>query len=291
MTAQPRQLSPLSPRSSDAAKFWLEPDRFGMPMAGSAMAHIAGAAAILVWVFWFSNHHGAEWGSSVSATGAIQATLISNAPSIPIPTPQLPTDNVLATDTPSAAPAPPPPVAKPAEPPPDAISIPDKVTPPPKVQPKPQPPQAKPAPQTQAMAKPLTHPLPIPKTTNRANFGEAPPANIPRSSASAAGNGPVSVAGDFGSRYGWYVDVIKRKAQQNWYKAEVDPKTAGGARVYLTFDVARDGSPSRVRIEKSSGSPSLDSSALRALQRIDTFGPLPAGYNEGTLNVEYYFEF
>jgi protein TonB len=141
------------------------------------------------------------------------------------------------------------------------------------------------------MAKPLTHPLPIPKTTNRANFGEAPPANIPRSSASAAGNGPVSVAGDFGSRYGWYVDVIKRKAQQNWYKAEVDPKTAGGARVYLTFDVARDGSPSRVRIEKSSGSPSLDSSALRALQRIDTFGPLPAGYNEGTLNVEYYFEF
>ena len=274
----------------DHGDFWLEPEKIGAPLAGSALAHIAAAGALLVWTLWFSTHHGSEWGSSAATTGAIQATLVSNAPSIPIPTPQLPTDNVLATDTPSVAPAPPPPPAKAAEPPPDAIPIPEKVTPP-KPQPKPATPQAKPLPQTQPMARPLTHPLPIPKTNDRVNYGEAAPANIPRSSATSAGAGPVSVAGDFGSRYGWYVDVIKRKAQQNWYKAEVDPKTAGGARVYLTFDVARDGSPSRVRIEKSSGSPSLDSSALRALQRIDTFGPLPAGYNEGTLNVEYYFEF
>jgi protein TonB len=273
-------------------RLWQAPERLGTPLAGSALVHFGIAAVCVGWAFWLSAHHGSEWGSSISSTGAIQATLVSNAPSIPIPSPQTPTDNVLATETPSPAPAPPAPAAK-EVPPPDAIPIPEKVKEPPKVPEKPKPSavQTKPVAQAPPATKPLTHPLPIPKTENRANFGEAAPANIPRSSASSVGAGPVSVAGDFGSRFGWYVDVIKRKAQQNWYKAEVDPRTAGGAKAFVTFDVARDGTPSHIRIEKSSGSPSLDSSALRALQRVDTFGPLPAGYNGNQLSVEYYFEF
>ena len=276
-----------------AQRFWHQPDSIGTPLAGSALVHLGIAAVFAAWVFWLGTHHGNEWGSSVSATGAIQATLVSNAPAIPLPSPQTPTDNVLATETPSPAPAPPAPAAKEATPPPDAIPIPEKVKEQlkQKEKPRPSPPQPRAAAQAPPQQRPLTHPLPIPKTENRANFGEAAPANIPRSSASSAGAGPVNVAGDFGSRFGWYVDVIKRKAQQNWYKAEVDPRTAGGAKAFVTFDVARDGTPSHVRIEKSSGSASLDSSAIRALQRVDTFGPLPAGYNGNELNVEYYFEF
>jgi protein TonB len=30
---------------------------------------------------------------------------------------------------------------------------------------------------------------------------------------------------------------------------------------------------------------------MRGVQRIDTFGPLPNGYNGNTLNVSYYCEF
>ena len=53
---------------------------------------------------------------------------------------------------------------------------------------------------------------------------------MPRSALAQGGNGPVSVAnGDFGSRFGWYVDIIKRKVDQNWYRAEVDPRTPKGA--------------------------------------------------------------
>ena len=39
----------------------------------------------------------------------------------------------------------------------------------------------------------------------------------------------------------------------------------------------RDGSIANVHIENRSGSPTLDTAAMRALQRIDSFGPLPEG--------------
>ncbi len=62
------------------------------------------------------------------------------------------------------------------------------------------------------------------------------------------------------------------------------------AGLYL-FDISRSGSPSNVRIEQSSGIPSLDLSAVRALQRIDTFGPLPQGYNGNYVSVEFWFDY
>ena len=97
--------------------------------------------------------------------------------------------------------------------------------------------------------------------------------------------------GDFGTRYGWYVQVIQRKVSENWLKYKVDPGINGAQRVYITFDVARDGHPYNVQVEQSSGVPSLDISAQRALQRIDTFGPLPTDYSGNKLSVEYWFDY
>jgi protein TonB len=94
--------------------------------------------------------------------------------------------------------------------------------------------------------------------------------------------------GDFGSRFGWYVDVIKRKVAQDWYLQEVDPSTPAGATVFVQFTVGRDGSPGTVSLATPSSSQSLNSSCLHAVQRVDTFGPLPAGYNESSLNVLYH---
>ena len=56
-------------------------------------------------------------------------------------------------------------------------------------------------------------------------------------------------------------------------------------------DVARDGHPTNVQIEQSSGVPSLDISAVRALQRIDTFGPLPSDYSGSKISVEFWFDY
>ena len=71
--------------------------------------------------------------------------------------------------------------------------------------------------------------------------------------------------------------VVQQKVSENWLKYEVDPGITDARRVYVTFDIMRDGHPANVQMEQSSGVPSLDQSAVRALQRIDTFGPSAAG--------------
>ncbi len=101
--------------------------------------------------------HGSEWGANAFQQGAIQATLVSTA-ALPLPQDHPPTDNVLATETPSVAPA----LEEQKQEPlplPEAVPIPEK-QPPPK-------PQAKPLPKA-----PPQH-QPPPKPQNKANYGEA----------------------------------------------------------------------------------------------------------------------
>ena len=74
-------------------------------------------------------------------------------------------------------------------------------------------------------------------------------------------------------------------------KYEIDPRISDAQRVYLTFDITRSGQPANVQVEQSSGVPSLDQSAVRAIQRIDTFGPLPADYSGSRVNVEFWFDY
>jgi len=107
-----------------------------------------------------------------------------------------------------------------------------------------------------------------------------------------ASNGPANVGdSDFASRFGWYVDQINRKMANSWYRQEVDPRTPRTTRVYLLFTIARDGSPSGVSIDRSSGSTTLDRSCMRGVQRVDTFGSLPPDYKQSTLKVSYYCEY
>ena len=77
---------------------------FGVPFAESFGLHLFVIGALVSSVWLHSRIHGNEWGQN-HRCGAIQANLVSNAPSIPLPQIQKPTDNVLATENPSPAPA------------------------------------------------------------------------------------------------------------------------------------------------------------------------------------------
>src|SRR5213592_1579343 len=105
------------------------------------------------------------------------------------------------------------------------------------------------------------------------------------------GFGFTGGGGDFGTRFGWYVDTVRRKVSDNWLKYEIDPRIGEARRVYLVFDITRDGHPSHIEVEQSSGVPSLGQSAVRALQRIDTFGPLPSDYSGNKVSVEFWFDY
>ena len=126
-------------------------------------------------------------------------------------------------------------------------------------------------------------------------FGQGGPVSGPYGTFSAngakGGFGFTGGGGDFGSRYSWYVHVVQQKVSENWLKYEVDPRISTAQRVYITFDVMRDGRPANVQVEQSSGVPSLDQSATRAIQRIDTFGPLPSDYAANKVSVEFWFDY
>jgi protein TonB len=246
----------------------LAAERGFAPAAGSLLLHGALAGCILLYGILGGLIHHNSWGGA-GGSGAIQVKLVSNA--LPLPADQPLNENVLATDKPSQAPAETAPKAK-EKVDESALAIADK-------QKKPQPSTVKAPPQ--------------PEPDNLAKYGEQAGSSMPRAVQSQGfSSGQTTVSdSDFGSRFGWYVDNLNRKMSANWYKPEVDPHTPRGARAYIQFTVHRDGSVSNVQMSQNSGSQTLDRSCMRAAQRVDTFGALPAQYNQNTLMTSYYCEY
>jgi periplasmic protein TonB len=234
--------------------------------------HGAVAGLIVAWALLF-HHRGISWGENASNAGAIQATMVS---SIPLPPTQRTLDTgVLTSEAPSPAPV----TAKEqteSAPTPDSIAIPEKIKPP-KIAEKPTP-------------APPKHVQPVTPPPTKAVTGETAGIRIAQSTIELK-NGTSSVSiqdRSFGERYAYYVSIVNSKVSQNWYKSEADPLASMDKSTTILFDIDHDGVPSNARVETKSGSPSLDLSALRAVQRVDGFGPLPSG---NRITVEFTFHF
>jgi protein TonB len=230
------------------------------------------AAAVVASALLF-HHRTSNWGENASNAGAIQATMVS---SIPLPPTQRTLDTgVLTSEAPSPAPV----TAKEkTEPPPspNEVAIPEK-TKPPKIAEKPTP-------------APPKHVQPVTPPPTKAVTGDTAGIRIAQSTLELK-NGTSSVSiqdRSFGERYAYYVNIVNNKVSQNWYKSEADPIASMDKSTTILFDIDRDGVPSNVRVETRSGSPSLDLSAQRAVQRVDGFGPLPSG---NRITVEFTFHF
>jgi protein TonB len=243
------------------------------PLAWSLGLHLAFTGFVVFYAVFINGFHGTEWGSGGGGE-AMGATLVS---AVPLPANPVQTTNVLATE--SKGLAKPEPAVPEKEP--EAVPIPDKDT---KT-------KLKPVPLKSATQR---RPEPVPPESNRVPYGEGGPVSKPYSMSAGGATGAFEFpggGGDFGTRYAWYVHVIQQKVSDNWLKYEVDPRITDAHRVFLTFDVMRDGHPTNVQVEQSSGVPSLDQSAVRALQRIDTFGPLPSDYVGTKISVEWWFDY
>jgi periplasmic protein TonB len=241
----------------------------------SAVLHVtlfAGAIGYSV----FEGRTGESWGGAVSSDGAMKATLVSSA--VPLPSTPTETENVLANESKGLS------ESKPAEkaPEPEAIAIPEQ-TKPPKVNAK----------EKAPVPKPKTPQQPTQQAANVIPYGQGGPTSMYTMVRTNVGTGGLSLGenGSFGNKYSWYVETVRRKVSDNWMSYEVDPTIKEAKRVYITFDIGRSGVPSNVQVSQSSGVPSLDISAKRTLQRIDTFGPLPSDYNGGKVSVEFWFDY
>ncbi|HTL52387.1 MAG TPA: TonB family protein [Planctomycetota bacterium] len=252
---------------------FFEHERWGRNLLWSAIFHVATAGAIILYAVIAPSRTGEGWAAG-GGGDAMGATLVST---IPLPAPQSQTQNVLANDSKGISQS----LPKPDETQPDAIPIPDKNT------------KKKPKPVTTATKEKPAQP--VEEADNVVPFGQGGPVSGPYGTFSAGGAkggfGFTGGGGDFGNRFSWYVRVVQQKVSENWLKYEIDPSIRDARRVYLTFDITRSGQPASVAVEQSSGVPSLDQSAVRAIQRIDTFGPLPGDYAGNKVSVEFWFDF
>jgi periplasmic protein TonB len=245
----------------------------GRPMAVALTLHAIILSFAIVGPYIFNRNTGENWGGNDIGGEAMSANLVTN-----IPLPRKEGTNVLATESKGLSTSQP----KEEEKTPEAIPLPDKNS------------RVKPSKSTTATRlKPPTEKIPeVPP--NSIPYGQGGPVSGPYGSFTAnnaKGGFGFNNGGDFGSRFSWYVDQVRRKVSENWMKYEIDPNVSTARRVYIDFDISRSGEPKNVRVEQSSGVPSLDQSAVRALQRIDTFGPLPPEYSGNKVSVEFWFDY
>ncbi|HEY6351766.1 MAG TPA: TonB family protein [Candidatus Angelobacter sp.] len=212
---------------------------------------------------------GQAWGGPTSGS-AVQANIVSV---VPLPRHQEPTENILANDSKGLTQS----VPQKVQQEPDAIPIPDKNV------------QRKQQKAAVTQAPDVRHPI-TPPQNNAVPYGQGGQINVSYGSFTIGNiRGGFTFEGDFGTRFAFYVDQIQRKIYEAWHPGEIGPG-AQGHRAHISFDISKDGTPSNIRVEVSSSIPALDQSAYRALQRIDTFGPLPQGYSGSNLHVELIFE-
>ena len=221
---------------------------------------------------------GESWGDKTDVSGAVQATMVN---SVPLPPKVQPTtDNVLASESPSEVPPPPKPAA---EPPPKPTDIPVVVKQPDKKQPQGRGDACSEAGGTsaanQAAARQGCHRRDGRPARRHDRRGES--------------RGDVLDQRDR-LRFWTAVRVLRSAANAEGRAAMVHAnagqRRAGPPRVPSAFVWSATVHHRRSRSPSPAATATLDASAMRALQRIDTFGPLPDGYSGQYINVQYYFD-
>lgn len=127
--------------------------------------------------------------------------------------------------------------------------------------------------------------------------GKGGPPNLPTGVGDAPGSSPGLAikgegGGDFATRYGWYIDSVKRRIQSNWLQNTIDPavRQARTARATVQFTIYKDGTVKDIRISRASGNLSMDNSGLRAILASSPMPTLPPDYSGSYVSVLFDFD-
>ena len=246
-----------------------ERDPLGTPFFGSLLVH-GGVVALLFFGWFWLNQHPETLGDVNSAGGP--AYSVSPVHNIPIPRHEAP-PNPVANDTESQVPTAP---AKQSVekklPVPDknAFELPDKIK---KEAPRPTKQQTyqQPTPRNQVFAQQqaLSNPM----------YGGP-------SGGGQVGVGPNTPLGS--NRLGWYAQMIRDRIAQNWNTNGLAARTQIAPAI-VAFVIMRDGSVRNPQIVQSSGNPSIDDTALRAVYQAAPLPPLPPQITENSISAQFTF--
>jgi TonB family protein len=101
----------------------------------------------------------------------------------------------------------------------------------------------------------------------------------------------LSVGGGQGvpSAMGLWLSRVKYLVERNW---RAPPGLAGVKEMpEVVFSVALDGRPSMAKMRQRSGNPTLDRLALRAVQSVDLFPPVPSAWPEDKVVLRYVLQY
>jgi protein TonB len=243
----------------------------------SAWLHIGLIAAIglSVWI----QRSGNPWGGIGGGDSGTKVNLVSSA-GIPMPHPAVPTPSDVVDPTKGLA------KEEPKIEPPKTDSTPiikfkEK---------QPPPPPSKKSKVFEPKIKPPDNATPYGKGGGQLDVPTGYSQTPGASSSGLAIAGPGG--GDFASRYGWYIESVKRAISQTWIQTSIDPsiRAARRAKATASFRIYRDGTIKNIRLDTSSGNRSMDDSASRALLSIDKLPALPADYSGAYVDVTFDFD-
>ncbi len=260
-----------------SADIWTEHDKLTPLLVWSVVLHGLLFTSVVLWAM-YGNRSSESWGSGGTGGGdAMSVSIVSN---IPLPRPNVPTENIVANESKGVSQSLPREQEKET---PEAIPIPDRQA------------KRRPREMTRSTSTAQERPQPVEQASNVVPYGQGGPISGPYGIFNAgAAKGGLSFGGgggDFGSRYGWYVNAVRQRISDNWLRYEIDPRISNARRVYVRFEIDRSGRPMSVQLAQSSGVPSLDQSAIRAVQRVDSFPPLPPDFSGSKVAVEFWFDY
>ncbi len=247
-----------------------ERDPLGFPFVGSILIH-AGVVALLFFGWYWMNQRRETLGELHPAGGPAYA--VSPVHNIPIPQREAPA-NPVANDTQSLVPTLP--ANLPQErrlqlPDKNAFEIPKK---------KPKREAEKPIHQQQ-----YQQPAPPNQVYSQSRQALSNPMYSAQSGAGQVGIGPNS---PLGNRLGWYAEAVRQRIAQNWQTNGLDARTQSAPAI-VSFYIMRDGSVRDVKIAQSSGNPSIDNTAQRAVYNSSPLPPLPLQVSENYISAQFTF--
>jgi TonB family protein len=245
----------------------------------SAWLHIGIALALLAGIYL--NVPGNNWGGVGGGGGsdAVKVSLVANA-GIPMPQPVVPTPSQVVDPTKGLAQEEPPKIEPAKSDSTPILKFKEKQPPPP--------PSKK--------SKVFENKQPTPD--NAIPYGKGGQMNLPTGYADSPGAYSSGVAvqgqggGDFATRYGWYVESVRRAISQNWIQTTIDPATRAARRAHAVvgFRIYRNGTIGNISLASSSGNRSMDDSTTRALLSIDKLPTLPSDYSGAYVDVTFDFD-
>lgn len=244
-------------------------DPLGGPFFGSVLIHL-GVIGLLCF-YWFSINRPHESLGEQNPGGG-PSFAVSPVKSIPIPQQQAP-PNPVAHDTQSTVPtAPAKQTTAEKQPEKNVVEL-----------------QEKKRPKKQAKRPQQQQHYVQPAPENQVYSSASPAVSNPMYSG-PSGSGRVGIGPNspLGTRLGWYAEIVRQRIAQNWRTNGLSAASQMSPAI-VNFTITRDGSVRNVQIVQSSGNPSIDNTALRAVYDSSPLPALPAQVSENYISAQFTF--